>query len=304
MPSPKVIKPPTLDDIKTEDKDLDLLPNSIIITGQSGAGKTTMAGTAFCDLSERLAMKPAELAKAERITLKGACWFLSDDRGLVSLSARKVAPEYVIDFRALIKKAEGNVDTALQWADSLIAQTREAGAHTFVHDTLSTFDALMERWYVHGDGCPLSDSGKQDTRGAWSLVGDRQFQIYQTATMLDMRLILLAHPVVNKIEEAAESKKATDFDKAKADSQGTPGENLIVPALSGQKFRTIIIPQSTISGWLRAEDRNGKRVRQWMPFGGEGSQGKNRYEGILDQIEPPDLLAQDKKILASCGAGE
>jgi hypothetical protein len=282
---------PTLDTISMADKNIDVTPKSIIITGQPGSGKTTLAATAFGDISDHLTGK-----STEKKILKGALWILTDEQGIVSLRVRGLMPEYLIDFREFVTKADGHVGKAIQWMQDMIGQAAEAGATTAVVDTITSFGAYLERYYIHGPGCPKAASGEKNTFGGWLALANKQFELFETISELGLRALWLAHPQNNKIEEAAEAKKATDADKAKAVVSSTPGDNWIIPAISGRKFREVLTGQCCISGWLRADFVNGKRKTTWMPFGGDGSQGKNRYEGILDREEPADLYRQDTKI--------
>ena len=138
-----------------------------------------------------------------------------------------------------------------------------------------------------------------DTRGGWGLIGNKYFELFDSVLALGYRQVILAQPKANGIEEAADEHGASQWAKAKAVVSGTAGENLIVPAVSGQSFYRVLMAQCSLSGWLRAEDVKGKRQYSWMPYGGDGSQSKNRYARILDRIEPADLAAMDKKILAA-----
>lgn len=286
-------KPPTLDDCKPTMNELE--PRTIIVTGITGSGKTTLAATAFADLGDPLAGK----IPPKPITLKGAVWLAADEQGTVALKSRRILPEYEIDVRKLTQQAGGDVGQALRWVHSLLKDAADKGAFGLIWDTVSTLGDFLVGWFVHGDGCPTTGKGERNIMRAWGVVGDQYRQLYEVASALNYRQIVLAHPKANAAEEDAADPRASKFIEAKATVKGTPGDNYIVPAVAGQQFAKFLNGANSLSGWLRTKDRNGKRERIWMPFGGEGSQGKNRYEHILDREEPADLAALDRKILAS-----
>jgi len=291
MPAQGTVTPPTLDDCQAVIEDP--RPRTIVVTGRTGAGKTTLAATLFADLTDTLSG-----ATAKNITLDGAVWLLSDDQGLVSLTVDKIRPQYVIDLRALLSRADGDMGQVLRWALRLLIEAKDAGASGVVWDTVTSLGAMLERWYVHGGGCPMTTRGA-DTRGGWGLIGNKYFELFDSILALGYRQVILAQPKANGVEEAADERGASQWDKAKAVVSGTAGENLIIPAVSGQSFYRVLMAQCSLSGWLRAEDVKGQRQYAWMPYGGDGSQSKNRYARILDRIEPADLAAMDKKILAA-----
>lgn len=295
MPSPSQAKPkaPSLSDCVPQVTLDEILPKTTIITGQTGSGKTTLAATLFGDLSGPLGGKLPE----KPLTLQGSVWLAADEQAIVALQAKKILPQYVLDIRALLKQADGDVRQVLAWLNNLLQGAREVGAHTFVWDTASTLGDFLVGWYVHGEGCPESVKGDKNSRQGWGRVGEKYRQLYESASALGYRQIILAHPKQNAEEEEALDRKASAVDKAKATAHSVTGDNLIVPAFAGNMFRRFLNGACSLSCWLKAEDRNGKRVRKLMPFGGDGSQGKNRYEHILDREEPADLHQLDQKIL-------
>ena len=267
------------------------VPNTIVITGVTGAGKTTMAASLFADTSKHLTGKATG-----QLMLPGAIWLAADNQATAALVARGIVPQWVLDLRELQVQAKGDMSLALRWVHQLMIQARGQDAVGIVWDTVTSLGAMLEAYYVQGDGCPEGQKGK-DTRGGWGLVGAKYRELYESAVVLGLRQVILAQPKTNSLEEAADDPKASEFARARAIAAGAPGNNLIVPAVSGTVFARLLNAQCSISGWLRSERVNGKRRQTWMPYGGDGAQGKCRYEGILAECEPADLAAQDRKIL-------
>lgn len=254
---------------------------------------TTLAATVQEGIAKHVA---SGMTKA--IVLDNVLWLLTDEQGITSLVVRGIKPRYLIDFRSLLAKTENNVREALRWIHEYLAQARQSGINWCVVDTVTSLGGYLEGWYVYGPGCPTSSrTGNRDSQTGWGLLGTKYFELYETLTALDYRTAWLAHPKINAIEDVALDVKAKPTEKAKAVVTGTPGDNYIIPAISGQKFANLLTGQCNISGWLQSERINDKRHTSWMPFGGHGSQGKNRYENILDRSEPPDLYSMNQKIV-------
>lgn len=269
----------------------DVLPKTVLVIGQTGAGKTTLAATRGADLSGAMQALPKD-----PITLNGMVWLASDEQATVALSARKILPEIKLEIRDLVSAAEGNIPQAMRWIKNLLAEAQEAGAHTLVWDTVTTLGEFLVNWYVHGDGCPTTRGGERNTMVGWGQVGKAYLSLYEEASALGYRQVILAHPKQNNVETAANETKASEADVAKAIATSAPGDNLIVPAIAGNSFRVFLQGAASIQLWLKTTDRNGKRTRSLVQQL-KGVQTKNRYEAILSPEEPADLLALDNKIL-------
>lgn len=293
MPAPNDIPPmPSLDQFRAT-AESPKLPKTITIFGQTGSGKTTIAGTLFDDLTEAL---NGNLPK-ELLILKGAIWLGADEDSTVALRARRLQPEYVLDIRELREKADRDFQLVQDWLFALLRDATKAGGTTLVWDTATSYGAFLESWYVNGKGCPTSvRTGNPDTIKGWGLVGSTYRRLYEEASALGLRQIVLCHPKSNKVEEEADAPKASVAARAKAIVQGAPGDNLVVPALSGRMFGIFLQGAASIQAWMDVEDVNGERIRKLALGDVIGVQTKNRYEGILDKREPPDLRALDAKI--------
>lgn len=296
MPPPTASKRMSLKELKAhEEANSDPRPNTIVITGLPGAGKTTLAATMFSgEVAKRLTLSSDELAKAPWIELKGAVWIEADEQGLVALQAKKMRPEFVLSLPTLVNARNGNFPAALRDLHAYLAEAKEAGATGLVLDTVTSFGG---QWLL-----PHYVDGSENGFAGWQSVAQEQTRILLAGQALGLRQVWLAQPTENKLETVAQSNKGTDLDKAKALSQSVSGgSNYVVPAISGKAFPPVLNAQCSISGWLRSRSVNGKRSRELLPFGGDGSQGKTRYEGILGEKEPADLWALDAKIMSVLG---
>ena len=290
-------KPPdSLAHLRPQRDSANILPRSIVVTGQTGAGKTSLAATIIPEIAEALQSPPAKMR-----TLASVVWLSADEQALVALQAKNLEPEFEIDIKAMAAN-EPNMETTLnKICDNLEELQSAADAKILVWDTVSTLGDYLTAWHVYGAGCPTAQSGAKNTMRGWGKVGDEYRKLYVLASALGYRQIILAHPKSNAVEEDATDPKAGAITRAQATVEGAPGDNLIIPATAGRAFARFLNGACSIQAWLRAEDetRGGTttRVRTLMPYGGEGARGKVRYEGILDREEPADLAALDQKIL-------
>lgn len=296
MPPPSNSKKKSLDELQEhQDERESMLPQITIITGLPGAGKTTLAASAFSpDVGARLAMPAKEIKDKPVIVLETAIWIGFDNQSTLALRGKRIKPRWHLDMATLIKLANGNVSQAIRDLHAYVEAAAEAGATGYVVDTATSFGG---QWLV-----PEYVTGSDNGFTGWQTVGNEQLKLLNLGKDLGLRQWWLAQPTENKLETLAQSSKATEADKAKAQAQSVAGgSNYVVPALSGKVFPPVLNAQCSVSGWLQAREVNGKTTRTWMPYGGDGSRGKTRYEGILDQKEPADLFAMDQKILAAIG---
>jgi len=297
MPPPSNEKRKSLMDLQAAERAKPPVPNTIVITGQQGAGKTTLAATLFGEeVGKRLALTGEALAKAAPITLKGAIWIEADEQGLVSLQAFKIWPEYVLSLTTLVNERNGDLPAALRDMHAYLGEAAEAGAKAMVIDTITSYGG---QWLV-----PHYVDGADNGFAGWQTVAREQSKLLGAGHRLGLRQVWLAQPTENKLEALAQSKAGTELDKAKALSQSVGGgTNYVVPQIAGKAFPQVLNGQCSISAWLRMRSVGNKRVRELLPFGGDGTQGKVRYEPVLAQKEEPDLWALDQKIIKAMGVG-
>jgi hypothetical protein len=303
MPPPTTSKRKSLAELKTIEEMEPVTPKNIVITGQPGSGKTTLAATVFSpEVAKRTAMTPEELAKQEVHELKGAVWVKSDAQALVSLKMLRLIPEFVLDFAVLLDERKGDYVSAIRDLHAYLTEAKEAGAWGMVLDTATSYGHKLQRGFVAG-----ASNGQQ----AWGLVGGEYIKLFETCSSLKLRQFWLAQPSVSKAMQASlveASKKDSDdakiqLEKARALATSVGEGSYIVPALSGNMVMDMINAQPSLSGWIRKKEKQGKMVREWMPFGTKDAPGKNRYEKHVDKIEPADLWAMDRKIEAAAGQG-
>lgn len=295
MPPPPSTKRKSLKELQELEQKKPPVPNTIVVTGLPGSGKTSLAATLFSpEVGKRLAQGQSDAAKREPLTLKGAIWVEADDQGLVSLKAHKIFPEFTLNLNTLTNERNGDLPAAIRDLHAYITEAATMGAVGMVVDTITSFG---QQWLVRH----YVDNGDNGFAG-WQAVANEQQKLLALGQKLGLRQVWLAQPAENKLEVAASARGSSDLDKAKALAQGVSGgTNFIVPSIAGKSFPPTLNSQCSMSSWLRARVLNGKRVREFLPFGGDGSQGKTRYEGILAEKEPADLAAMDKKILTAVG---
>lgn len=296
MPPPSTAKKKSLDELQEhQDEIATELPSIIVITAPPGAGKTSLAATAFHkDVAARLNMTAKELKDQPVIELP-VVWFGADHQSTLALKAKRIKPAVLLDLGVLIKLAGGSIQQAHRNAHEYIeAAVAEKGVTGIVIDSATA-------WGIQWMEKALVD-GSENKLGGWQVIQNEYANMAALGKELGLRQIWLCHPQENRAEEVAQSKKGTELDSAKALAASMAGgTNYLISALSGKKFLKSLNSMCSISGWLRAKEVNGKVIRDWMPAGGDGFKGKHRYHGILDAKEPADLYAMDQKILAAIG---
>lgn len=304
MPPPSTAKRRSLDEVDG-DVSTDLRPSITVITGLPGAGKTSLAASLFSPkVTEHLGLSSEALKTTAEVRLPGSLWIAADEDGIKALQGKKLRPRWTLDLASLKRDANGNMSLALRNLHAYIEEAKGAGCTGFVVDTATAFGALLVAEFV---------DGSENTFAGWQTVGNEQLKLLNLGKELGLRQVWLCQPVQNKLEEQAlaeetnkkGSQEKADLLSAKAAAQGLAGgTSLILPALSGKMFPPVLNAQCSISGWLRKIALNGgKSKREWLPYGGDGCQGKARYEGILKDREEPDLWQQDLKILELSAQG-
>ena len=296
MPPPTTKQKKSLADLSEIEDNEHVTPKVIVLTGQPGSGKTSAAASLFSpEVGKRLTMSMEELKERETLTLDGAVWVKTDSQALVSLKMIRVKPQFTLDYAVLRTENGGNASATIRDLHTYLGQAKEAGAHTMILDTATSFGQAMEDAFV---------AGSDNTMAGWGRVGDEYTRLFNLCLSLGLRQVWLAQPDVSKAMKASlaeSSKKNADDDKIKLEQARamatSVGENsYIVPALSGNKVMPLIGAQPSLSGWIRRVEMNGKTTREFYPFGTADAPGKNRYEKILQKKEPADLWLLDQKI--------
>jgi len=271
---------------------------SIMIAGLAGSGKTTLAATYFSpEVSTRLALSQDQIKTADWLELKGALWIEADEDGLTALTSKKIEPEFVVPLSDLELENKGNPASTVRELHALIGEASQAGAHTMVVDTATSFGSqFLERWYV-------DDSPDGNGFAGWMTVGKEQTKLLAAGKACGLRQFWLVHPTENKLEVAASGKKATELDRAKATAQSVAGGgNYLVPALSGKKFPPILNGFVSDTFWLKTiAAGGGKKSRTIHVESTDGFVGKTRNESLLSSKEPADLYVIDHKIKDALG---
>lgn len=280
-----------------------VLPKSILIYGQQGAGKTTLAATASEYFPENLNER-----RTEPIILKDMMWLQADNNGLVSLKALNIHPAAVFNLYEILRPPrEGeekltakDIDEALLWFASDLEYARDnLSVKWVVIDTLSTICAEYELLYIQGAKCPVSKQGAADMRGAWTLLANRLTLFRRNLIMSSVKYMYLAHPSMNNAEVEAQNAKPEDRAEKRARaivSSSSGFNNDIVPLIPG-KTAKLVNGEVDLSLWLEAIERPGKPLQHLIyTQGGNGAQGKSRYVGILSKTEPANLQQLEKKI--------
>ncbi len=168
---------------------------------------------------------------------------------------------------------------------------KKFGTCYIVQDTTSWLNSQLEKWYIHGDGCPTTKTGARDTRKGWILLSGAHdlFIHYNLNTPATILYLYHATAMVENLD--------TEEGREQAKKNKAAGLTDIVPSITGRSKNTYNANMSA-TFWMtkRSSVRGGGFDRKLHTQDVGGALTKNRWALSLEPEEPADMAAIFAKI--------
>ena len=169
------------------------------------------------------------------------------------------------------------------------------GRSYIIQDTVSWLNGQLEKWYVHGPGCPESKGGNRNTRQGWILLSGAHELFISYNIQTPSNIIYLFHAT------AMVENNETEEGRNQALKNKAAGLSDIVPQITGRSKNTYNSGTSC-TFWLTARlNARGSYDRKLHTQEIGGALVKNRWQHSLSAEEPADLGALFRKIRAAYG---
>jgi hypothetical protein len=279
----------SVDDLVTKTRDLGTDQWRILEYGQAKVGKTRSAYT----ISSFWVDKPTK-----EVELSDCLSISADRNALVGLKAEGfIVPEF--DIRRLISSGKvRDIKEALKQAYRVADEyVTNRGVKNVIVDTISMLDFEIVKYMFAPENVPRTRDDAVDSQAAYREVLNIHGNFWQDMDSLQCRVIFLCHATVNN--EAVKEKKK-DIDEAKLTVSSLAGaDNDVKPEITGKAFNLymrnvdLILPMK-----MFGDAGTSSCERKFLPYGGAGMTGGNRYHHVLKQEEEAHLGKLLKKIEA------
>lgn len=278
----------------SDSDDLALERYRLTTHGGSGHGKTFFAASA----SDHW---PSDLPSKKKVVLKDMLWIAFDAGAVVGFREQGISIPNVIDVRKLMTPAkEGETRVyARTILDALAIVVREASARVahgginwVVCDTISSLDKALNAYWE--SNCPTTKAGVPDKFAMYRAIGINHQRFHEAMQLMDTNVHFLCHTKA-RIEADPNEKSQKNRQKAAE----TPGDNELIPDITGQSLNTYTANVSAEFALLAKKQLGTKVMKRYVhPIGHQGYRGKNRWQHSLEEEEVADLGKILKKIEA------
>lgn len=267
-----------------------VLTNSDFIThGPPGVGKTFFAATG----SKFFPRTEEEINDGKKRHLSDILFLTADAGAVDGLSEMKLSVDVLSIKEAIeILDVPKGITAILEEAKKIC----EAGKYSWVvTDTVSVLDKYITEYYDRFS--PKTQKGDTDTLGMYRLIFNQHKRFHAALSKLPARKHYLFH---SKFQGGQLQKNEDAIAKKKAST--TTADTETFPEVTGQA-KSLYVANASIEFVLQASVVPGKgkrKLTRWVkPFGGDGFEGKNRFERSLEEKEEPDLYKIIEKIKAN-----
>ena len=257
----------------------------ILVYGQPKVGKTTAA----IGVSSKW---PGKLPSPSPVLLDDVLSIAADSNANEGLRAVGVSP-LELDVREWLRtgKVKNIVDALKKIPDIAHDLVESRGVQYVVIDTISMIDVdLGKHWFSPAYAPRSEKTGEIDKFACFREILNSHSSFWHDMDYVPATLIFLCH---SKVSSEGTAIKPTQKEKAKLAASTLAGTDVeIVPQLTGQGGDLYLKQVGMILPMRMFGDAGSDRCeRKFLPYGGNGMTGGNRYQHLMKEEEPADLGA-------------